>query len=320
MIDPGEACDDGNSEVRGWCSADCTEPVGPQRRLYATGGDGSVYVIDVQTQSVVATIPTGITPFETAVEASPDGRLVATLHQQSNSLILVDVASSSVAATVGLGTRDIDPEVLAFSPDSKKVYLSDGDVSLIVVDVPSRQVEREFSVDIFPNECPDGDSPWLINAVAVSPDGQTAYVLTLANKSHLLVVDLATDAARGKSQKKGHDQPSHGLSVTRGLASRALRAKLSQILVYEILAKHAPRPLTRSNRRRYSPPSPSLLCGLHGPSYRRSGVSERSSGGFFFDSSAPSRRRHIDRDLEAVSTRVRSMRLAAGVTARGWLP
>lgn len=196
IIELGEACDDGNSEARGWCSADCTQTVGPTRRLYANGGDGAVHVVDVQSQTVVASIPIGSPSYEVAIEPSPDGHTIATFNTATNSVILIDVGSGGIVGTVSLGTLDIDHEVLAFSPDSRKLYLSAGEVSLAVVDVATRQVERLIDIDIFPEECPDGETPSKANALAASPDGLTLYAVTLRHRSHLLEIDLETDAVR----------------------------------------------------------------------------------------------------------------------------
>jgi YVTN family beta-propeller protein len=86
----------------------------------ANGGFGTVSVIDVETNAVVATIslPAGSSPGQLAV--SPDGTRVYV--STGDALAVIDTATKSVvvpAIPVGFGTRHV-----AISPDGRFVYVA----------------------------------------------------------------------------------------------------------------------------------------------------------------------------------------------------
>lgn len=194
----GEACDDGNTEDRGWCAADCLTITGPGPLLYGAGRDGSVHVLDVATQSVVATIPGVVdTDGDTiALELSPRGTLLA-VFDTPTSLALIDTASHLVAGTVDLGdvaqSHDLRRDVLTFSPDGRSLFLSGDDAVVIEVDVAQRAVSRTF--DLSAVSCPgDFGDIGELGALAVSSDGRMLYGATDREESKLVSIDLLSGA------------------------------------------------------------------------------------------------------------------------------
>jgi YVTN family beta-propeller protein len=115
------------------------------RRLYAPQLSGDLSVIDTETNSPIASIPT--TAFPESVAVAPDGRAVYIVHDdresQVVSLTIVDTASNTVAATVPIGPshrNGIDMFVRA-SPDSETVWVGGGSTgSVMVIDTASRSI------------------------------------------------------------------------------------------------------------------------------------------------------------------------------------
>lgn len=189
-IEAGEACDDGNEETRGWCAADCSMTQGPPLTLYAAGYDGSVYAVDVRTRAVIATIPGVVSGHLVNLQASPNGRYVATIDRDNRRAVLIDTRTNTVAGTVSFAPYSVEEEALAFSPDSERLYLLNGDYLLMELSVGSMSLER--TIDTYAN-CDLGVSDGSPQAIAVSGDGRTAFLVT-DFAAVLIAVDLETRA------------------------------------------------------------------------------------------------------------------------------
>ena len=194
LLDPGEACDDGNAEARGWCAADCGAVTGPRQVLYGAGEDGAVYVLDVHTQALVATIPdvaSGDYP-RLDLRASPDGRLIAAVNQEHDDgphLSFIATQTNTLDAELSLDPYDLTGAALAFSPDSRTLHLTADEGLILSLDLASLQIDQVF--DAFSVECPDGDSPDSLGALVASHDGRYLYASTRASTpQRILAVDL----------------------------------------------------------------------------------------------------------------------------------
>src|SRR5215211_5229812 len=100
-----------------------------QTRAYVINTFGNtVSVIDVATNTVVATVPVGSTP--AAVAVTPDGTFAYVIHFNST-VSVIDSATNTVVATVPVGSGS---RAIAITPDGALAYItnaSDGTVSVI---------------------------------------------------------------------------------------------------------------------------------------------------------------------------------------------
>jgi YVTN family beta-propeller protein len=140
----------------------------PQGRIITAdqGGD-TLSVIDVATDKVVATVPTGSQPHH--VLASPDGKTLWVTLYKENRLQVFDAATLQPLADVDVGGANDD---LAFSPDGKRLYVSMGAANQVaVVDTAARKLLTTVGV---------GRTP---HGVRVRPDGAELYVTNTAENT-----------------------------------------------------------------------------------------------------------------------------------------
>jgi len=104
-------------------------------------GSGNVSVIDVATNTVVATVPVGRQPYGTA--ANPVGTRAYIANFGDDSVSVIDTRSNTVVATVlGVGAF---PSGVAVSVDSTKVYVASGDGTVAVIDAATNSVVGSVS-------------------------------------------------------------------------------------------------------------------------------------------------------------------------------
>ena len=158
-----------------------------------------VSVIDVATNTVSATIPTGPAagPYNLAI--TPDGKTAYVLNYDGASLQPIDVATKALLGPpIQVGEAPIG---IAITPDGKRaVVASTQEKDIFFVDLQARQLIGS------PLEV--GSSP---QGVAITPDGSRAYVANNDGES-VAVVDLATNQLLGLPIPVG-DGP-YGLAVT----------------------------------------------------------------------------------------------------------
>jgi len=141
--------------------------------------DRTVSVIDTTSDTVVATIDTGI-PYPFGVACHPDGTEVyigATGVASAGTVYLIDVAAQGIADSVAVGDW---PRGLAALPDGSAVYVANsGDDSVSVIDTGTFTVVDTITVETGPY------------GVVAHPDSSTVYVTNYLGPS-VSVIDVVT--------------------------------------------------------------------------------------------------------------------------------
>jgi YVTN family beta-propeller protein len=151
----------------------------PAQNAYITNfgePDHTVSVIDTETNTVIATIPVGDSPFGVAV--SPDGSKVYVTNLGSASVSVIATATDTVTATIPVAGHT---DEVAVSSDGSKVYVtnvSSGNVS--VIDPATNTVTATIPVGLAPL------------GVAVTPDGSKVYVANV-DSHNVSVIETATN-------------------------------------------------------------------------------------------------------------------------------
>jgi YVTN family beta-propeller protein len=162
------------------------------RFLYATSTAGTISVIDVATNQIVTTLKA--TRAE-CVAISPDGAFAYVCDRDAMRILVIDTATRSIAGSIAVAEF---PRYLAVSPDGTRLYVADSDSSwdVHVLDTVQR---REISRIQGGDQLPD---------VALSPDGQLAYVLAdvINNgqfESAIRVLETSTNTEIGSIPLRG---------------------------------------------------------------------------------------------------------------------
>jgi YVTN family beta-propeller protein len=218
-----------------------------QNAYITNQSSNTVSVIDTTTDTVIATIPVGQTPFGVAV--SPDGRQVYVTNVFSNTVSVIDTATSTVSATIPVGLPPPNPfcnptcadMAVAVSPDSSKIYVNktfSNSSTVSVIGAATNTVSATIPVGpaLGVAVAPDGSKVYVAGAgisvidtatntvsatipvfafgVAVTPDGSKLYVThTEGFPSPVEVIDTATNtviAMTGDHTQGG----SYGVAVT----------------------------------------------------------------------------------------------------------
>lgn len=195
------------------------------RRAYVPGyGDGTVTVIDTETDEVVATIPVASSPDDVLisdVRFSPDGSRAYVTSYYDGTVTVISTADDTVLTVIPVGRTNGD---LWFSPDGTRLYVTsidDGTVTVIdtttdtalgTITLGTSPSDPQFTadgtrayvangdntvtvIDTEANEIvatiPIASSPGTgISDVFLSPDGRRAYVTNL-NDGTVTVIDTA---------------------------------------------------------------------------------------------------------------------------------
>jgi YVTN family beta-propeller protein len=130
--------------------------------------DASASLIDLATDAVVATVPTGEGPHEVAV--SPDGRRAlatnyGTPAAPGSTLTLIDVEEGRALRTIALGEHR-RPHGVVWLPDGKRAVVTvEASRAVLVVDTEAGTVEAAIKTD-----------QDVSHMVALSKDGTRAFV------------------------------------------------------------------------------------------------------------------------------------------------
>jgi DNA-binding beta-propeller fold protein YncE len=163
-------------------------------------GDGTVTPIDVATNTPGTPIVVGdgsSVPYRIA--AAPDGSAVYVTMFGDNSVRRIDTATGTVGPPILVGVdRTSNPIGIAITPDGSTAYVSDysytGDGVVTPIDlatgIPGAPIEPHAELD----------------ALAISPDGRTAWVLEQTFPDAIVPINLKTRAV-GKPISLGGQYP-----------------------------------------------------------------------------------------------------------------
>lgn len=126
----------------------------------------SAWLLDAETGTVVARLPTGVGPHEVAV--SPDGRRAVVTDYGDRqtvgaSLTVLDLSARAVERTVPLGDYE-RPHGVAFLPGGRVAVTAERDSALVVVDLDAGAIVSVATT-----------GQQLSHLLALSSDGRTAY-------------------------------------------------------------------------------------------------------------------------------------------------
>ena len=142
----------------------------------------SVSVINISTNTVVATVPVGTGPNNPAV--TPDGARLYVANGSSDDVSVVDTATDVVVATVPVGD---DPRHLAITPDGTRAYVSNtGSANLSVLNTDPASATFHTVIATVATAT-------FSRGVAITPNGARAYVAVgtglFPNPDQVMVVD-----------------------------------------------------------------------------------------------------------------------------------
>jgi YVTN family beta-propeller protein len=143
--------------------------------------EATASLIDLKSQSVVATIKTGNGPHEAAV--SKDGKLAiatnyGTQEAPGNSLTLIDLTSSSAIKTIDLGEYN-RPHGVQWLPDGKHVAVTaEQNKALLLINIETGKVEKKIDT-----------GQEISHMVRLAPDATRAYVASIGSGT-VTVIDL----------------------------------------------------------------------------------------------------------------------------------
>jgi gliding motility-associated-like protein len=151
-------------------------PTVSQFAYLANGGSNTVSVVDINANTLVATIPVGKDPCDIAV--SPDGTRIYVANNQSNSISVINTVTKNVITEIPVG---ITPFGTTISPDGKWVYVAiEGSGSVSVINTATNTITATIPV---------GDIP---QGIITSPDGSRVYVSNLVGNT-ISVINTATN-------------------------------------------------------------------------------------------------------------------------------
>ena len=150
------------------------------RRAYTANlGAGTISLIDLDTDTLVKTVPAGAGA--EGIDLTPDGKELWVSNRSANSVIVYDAATLEPLATFDVGRF---PLRLLISPDGRTAVTSNlMDGSLSVIDVGTRELTRTIPVS--------GQAASAQVTILFSGDGRTIYVAETGTDT-VAEVDLAT--------------------------------------------------------------------------------------------------------------------------------
>ena len=155
----------------------------------ASGRDGSLYAVNIQTdtvykmngspRTVTASAQVGYRPY--ACVPSPDGGVLAVSNWGGKSVSLLDAQTLKETARVPVGSH---PNEMAWGRDGRLFVANSGSNSVSVIS--AGQVTETVKTSLSPQD-PVGSTP---DALALSPDGRRLYIAN-ADNNDVAVVDTS---------------------------------------------------------------------------------------------------------------------------------
>jgi YVTN family beta-propeller protein len=136
----------------------------------------NVSVVDIATNSVVATIPVGMQTSSTAVSA--DGTRVYVANN-TGSISVIDGTTQSVIQTIPL--PGASPISLGITPNGQRVYVANSGGTVSVIDTASLTLTQTITVS---------GAPY---GAVVNPAGTRVYVSSNVSVNNVAVIDTATN-------------------------------------------------------------------------------------------------------------------------------
>ncbi len=154
---------------------------GPDGFLYVTAElANAVDVIDVQSQKIVAQIPTG-KPESHMLVISPDGTRAYTANVSSGTISVLDLRKQALVTVIPVAKKI---QRLSLSSDGKWLFTHDQDAGRIaVIDTSTNAIVRWLA------------APFPIYSSQPTPDGK--HLVVMAPAGRLVVLNLATGAQEG---------------------------------------------------------------------------------------------------------------------------
>lgn len=150
-----------------------------QSRAYVTNYcENVVSVIDTDTNTLIASVPVGPSPFGVAI--TPDGARVYVVNRGDGTVSVIDTGTDTVVATIPVGLNSLN---VAITPDGARVYVTNAVSSTVSI------IETETNTvvnTVFVSPSPVG--------IAITPDGVHFYVTSSKVSSTLTVLNTATNA------------------------------------------------------------------------------------------------------------------------------
>jgi DNA-binding beta-propeller fold protein YncE len=158
---------------------------GKRLALVASEADGRVVVIDLETERVIRTLPTGKVPHAMAV--APGGKIFVS-NRGSRELTVIDGMAAEVAGAIPLPATSFQ---LAMSPDGRTLAVAYKDaLELSLVDASTNAIVRTIDV----GKPPGGEFKGaMMRHPYWSPRGEFVYVADAVNR-----VIAKVDVARGR--------------------------------------------------------------------------------------------------------------------------
>ena len=178
----------------------------------AEGGQGSISVIDAETNTVAATIALHSKPV--SIEMDSQGRLAYVANSESNSISVVDLKVRREIAQIGAGE---EPVAARITPDGKTLVVANrrGN-SVSVIDAAARSVRSIF------DGCAGAAD------VAILPDSSKAFVA--CSGGHQVMAIALANAKTGSAQPQ-IDRLESLLDVGRGPVQLALKPDGGELFV-----------------------------------------------------------------------------------------
>jgi YVTN family beta-propeller protein len=179
----------------------CLLPAAAGTLIVANKSDHTVDLIDPQSGTRRATLPTGRAPHEAA--ASPDGKLAVISNYgprdaAGSTLTVIDVAKNEVLRTIELGDHK-RPHGLGWYAADRLAVTTEESAHLLVVDPLTGTVVNEIKT-----------SAKISHMVAVTPDGRRAFVANIGSGS-VTAIDLV-EGSKIKAIETGAG--AEGIAVT----------------------------------------------------------------------------------------------------------
>lgn len=148
--------------------------------VVANKAEATVSLIDLDSATVVATLPTGVGPHEVGI--SPDGRFAMVTNygnreSSGSSLTMIDIGAASVVKTIDLGEY-LSPHGVEWIDSGTIAVTAEDNKALLVIDVATEEVVSAIDT-----------AQDVSHMVALAADGKRAYVTNIGSGS-LTVIDL----------------------------------------------------------------------------------------------------------------------------------